>query len=315
MDIECSVCNIEVRKDTLLTHITKNHPTFLWDHIFCTYQHINPDDYTLRTSRNMRIAINILEDERVPYELADGVHIDFGSKCSYTGDKTAIKHILDHPVKHRDGFFQMIKDSITPEKMVALLKWIVGKRPTIVQDARIISELKEEIAKRDETYRNNVAMYCNEMRRMEERIKSFREGEEQQQIEELKEKLREANAESRKLTGLYNDLLNETKQYRRSDKEWEASNQKNLQQEQQEWDAYMKLKEDIQKKATKDRETYEKETKKNKETYEKEIEKLTQAFEKKESKYKKEIKTLKHLNKILKVKAEKPESDSDSDSD
>lgn len=311
MDIECSSCNEQVRKDTLLVHIKKNHPSYLWDHIFCTYHHINPEDYTLRNTRNIRTAISILEDNQIPYELDDEVFIDFATKTAYKRDSIAVNHILDHPVKHRDNFFQMLKEGLTMEKMSALLKWIVGRRPRVIEDPIAINKLKEQIAERDETYRKNTLLYGQEMASLQACLTALQETEEQQQIAELKRELINEKRESRNLILMCNELQAELKPYRKTDREIEESNKKSLQDEQKEWDAYEKVKQQYLEKQTE----LDKKLIKAKEAFDKELSKITSAFEKKESKQKKEIKALKHQIKILKLKSEKLDSDSDSDSD
>lgn len=311
MDIECSSCNEQVRKDTLLVHIKKNHPSYLWDHIFCTYHHINPEDYTLRNTRNIRTAISILEDNQIPYELDDEVFIDFATKTAYKRDSIAVNHILDHPVKHRDNFFQMLKEGLTMEKMSALLKWIVGRRPRVIEDPIAINKLKEQIAERDETYRKNTLLYGQEMASLQACLTALQETEEQQQIAELKRELFNEKRESRNLILMCNELQAELKPYRKTDREIEESNKKSLQDEQKEWDAYEKVKQQYLEKQTE----LDKKLIKAKEAFDKELSKITSAFEKKESKQKKEIKALKHQIKILKLKSEKLDSDSDSDSD
>ena len=303
MDAQCNACKENVRKDTLLSHIKKNHSSYLWDHVFCTYQAIDPDNHSLRTKRNVRTAINILEDARIPYELDEGVHADFGSNSTFSTDKTAIKHILDHPGKHKDNFLELLKEGLTSEKMIALLTWIAGKPTQIVMDDKIIAGLKLEMQEKERVFNDNMEHLTDRYRHLQRMYDSLREGEEQQVIQQLRQQLIEYSSENRKLATMYTDMTNELKAYKPSDVEIEAKNRSNLATEMAEWDAYEKMRDDVLKKGEKAAASYKKE-----------IDKLTATYEKKESKYKKEIKALKHQIKILKLKVAKPDSDSDSGS-
>ena len=303
MDAQCNACKENVRKDTLLSHIKKNHSSYLWDHVFCTYQAIDPDNHSLRTKRNVRTAINILEDARIPYELDEGVHADFGSNSTFSTDKTAIKHILDHPAKHKDNFLELLKEGLTNEKMIDLLTWIAGKPTQIVMDDKIIAGLKLEMQEKERVFNDNMEHLTDRYRHLQRMYDSLREGEEQQVIQQLRQQLIDYSSENRKLATMYKDMTNELKAYKPSDEEIEAKNRSNLVTEMAEWDAYEKMRDDVLKKGEKAAVSYKKE-----------IDKLTATYEKKESKYKKEIKALKHQVKILKLKVAKPDSDSDSGS-
>jgi hypothetical protein len=304
MDTQCTVCKENVRKDTLLTHSKKTHPSFLWDSVFCTYKDIDPTNNALRTKRNIRTAISILEDARIPYELDEDIHIDFGSNTTYSTDKTAIKHILDHPAKHRENFLALLKDGLTNEKMIALLQWIIDKPTQVIMDNRIIAEMKLDMQRKEQEYHDAMDHLRERHNHLTKQYAMLREGEEQQQIQELKQQVHEYALENRKLANICKDLQQSVKQFNLSDEELENRNRTNLMTEQKEWDVYEKMKDDLTKK-----------TAKLVASHTKEVEKLTSSADKKESKYKKEIKALKHQVKTLKLKIATPDSDSDSESD
>jgi hypothetical protein len=303
MDVQCTACKENVRKDTLLSHIKKNHPSYLWDNIFCTYSAVDPNDFTLRTKRNVRTAINILEDARIPYELDEDIHADFGSNTTYSTDKTAIKHILDHPMKHKENFLELLKDGLTTEKMIALLTWVMGKPTQIIMDDRIIASMKRDMEEKERAFQDKMEEMSDSQRHLQKMYDSLREGEEQQQIQQLKQQVYDYASENRKLATICKELTNTVRSYQPDDAEIESKNRTNLMTEQKEWDVYEKMRDDLQKKGEKAATTHKKE-----------VEKLTSSYEKKESKYKKEIKALKHQIKTLKLKIATPDSDSDSGS-
>jgi hypothetical protein len=303
MDVQCTACKEVVRKDTLLSHIKKQHPSYLWDNVFCTYQSIDPDNHSLRTKRNIRTAVNILEDARIPYELDEDIHVDFGSSTTYSTDKTAIKHITEHPAKHRDTFLDLLKEGLTNEKMIQLLKWIAEKPTQVVVDKMIESRLKAELKEQTDSATERIEMMKEQYSMLQRRYTALHDGEEQQEIQRLKQQVIDYAGEHRKMASMYKELQYELKQYKPTDADIETKNKTSLMNEQKEWDVYEKWRDDIQKKAEKATVTHKKE-----------IEKLNAVYEKKESKYKKEIKALKHQVKVLKVKVSKPDSDSDSDS-
>lgn len=308
MDVQCTACKEIVRKDTLLSHIKKLHPSYLWDNVFCTYQAIDPDNHSLRTKRNIRTAISILEDARIPYELDEDVHVDFGSNVTYSTDKTAIKHITEHPAKHKDNFLELLKEGLTNEKMIQLLQWIAEKPTQVVMDKMIERRLKDELKEQVDSATERIESLKDQYALLQRRYTALNEGEEQQEIQRLKQQVSEYSSEHRKLALMYKELQVELKQYKLTDKELEDKNRNNLMTEQKEWDVYEKMRDDLQKKSEK-----------SVAQHKKEVEKLNAVYDKKESKYKKEIKALKHQIKVLKVKASKPDSDSDlssgSDSD
>jgi hypothetical protein len=303
MDVQCTTCKEIVRKDTLLSHIKKQHPSYLWDNVFCTYQSIDPCCHDLRTTRNIRTAVNILEDERIPYELDEGIYADFGSNATYSTDKTAIKHITEHPTKHRDTFLELLKEGLTNEKMIQLLKWMTTKPTKVIMDKTLEARMKAELKDQVDSATERIEILKDQYNRLQRQYDTLREGEEQQEIQRLKHQVSEYAGEHRKLASMYKELQYELKQYKPTDAEIEAKNKTSLMNEQKDWDVYEKWRDDIQKKAEKATVTHKKE-----------IEKLNAVYEKKESKYKKEIKALKHQVKVLKVKVSKPDSDSDSDS-
>jgi chromosome segregation ATPase len=280
----------------------------LWDNVFCTYQAIDPDNHSLRTKRNIRTAISILEDARIPYELDEDVHVDFGSNVTYSTDKTAIKHITEHPAKHKDNFLELLKDGLTNEKMIQLLQWIAEKPTQVVMDKMIERRLKDELKEQVDSATERIEQLKDQYALLQRRYTALNEGEEQQEIQRLKQQVSEYSSEHRKLALMYKELQVELKQYKLTDKELEDKNRNNLMTEQKEWDVYEKMRDDLQKKSEK-----------SVAQHKKEVEKLNAVYDKKESKYKKEIKALKHQIKVLKVKASKPDSDSDlssgSDSD
>lgn len=314
MDVQCTSCKENVRKDTLLSHIKKNHPSHLWDNIFCTYSAVDPNDFTLRTKRNVRTAISILEDARIPYELDEDIHADFGSNTTYSTDKTAIKHILDHPVKHKENFLELLKEGLTTEKMIALLTWVMGKPTQIIMDDRIIAGMKRDMEEKERTFQDKMEEISDRHRHLQKMYDSLREGEEQQQIQQLKQQLYDYSSENRKLATMCKELTNTVRSYQPDDAEIEAKNRTNLMTEQKEWDVYEKMRDDLQKKTEKTISSHAKDMEKIEASHKKTIEKLTSVYEKKESKYKKEIKALKHQVKVLKLKMATPDSESDSGS-
>ena len=307
----CANCKEEVRRESLLSHIKVNHPCYIWDHVFCTVNEHNPNDFTLRSRVNIRNAIRILQDERVPYELDEEVYVDFGYTTTFSKDKTAVKHILDHPLKHKLGMYQLLKDGLTEEKLLALLIWI-NKRPTqIIMDQKLIDA---ECSKVNEKLKNAMDEYILLTEQHEAlryaHIKYIKENEEfQLHKSEAKKQAYEASRTER--IHLDDSMSAETHS------DIESSRHKSLVNEQQAFNAYDILKQqcmkkvaDIEKQMAKQTADYEKQMAKQTADYEKQMAKATHSFEKKEIKYTKEIKGLNHQIKGMKLSVV---SDSDSD--
>jgi chromosome segregation ATPase len=192
--------------------------------------------------------------------------------------------------------------------MIQLLQWIAEKPTQVVMDKMIERRLKDELKEQVDSATERIEQLKDQYALLQRRYTALNEGEEQQEIQRLKQQVSEYSSEHRKLALMYKELQVELKQYKLTDKELEDKNRNNLMTEQKEWDVYEKMRDDLQKKSEK-----------SVAQHKKEVEKLNAVYDKKESKYKKEIKALKHQIKVLKVKASKPDSDSDlssgSDSD
>jgi DNA repair exonuclease SbcCD ATPase subunit len=199
--------------------------------------------------------------------------------------------------------------------MIALLTWVMGKPTQIIMDDRIIAGMKRDMEEKERAFQDKMEEISDRHRHLQKMYDSLREGEEQEQIQQLKQQLYDYSSENRKLATMCKELANEVRSYKPDDAEIETKNRTNLMTEQKEWDVYEKMRDDLQKKTEKAISSHTKDMEKIEASHKKNIEKLTSVYEKKETKYKKEIKTLKHQVKVLKLKMATPDSESDSDSD
>jgi len=303
----CSSCNVEIRKESYITHIMNTHQGHFWDEILCFYNEKDTGLHDLRSRHHLKDAISVLQDNS-PYELDDELYVDFGDKGTYKNSHTATKHIMKHPDKHKANFVELIRQSLSEERLLTLFKWIIAKPIKVIQDENYV---KEKLAKGyQEIERKNEAFHKElEAARIQvEQIMRFKETNAYKDAVKLNETQYQLSAENRELRQQINTLKSEISEYENSYLGMEAKNYNTMTREIEELSYWEKAKKNLEAKVKKHEEECDKKVKRAVEEFETYKEKA----EKKEKKFKIEIKAYKQ--ELERAKAKK-ELSSDSDSD
>lgn len=318
--VACGECNETIRKECYLSHVKKNHPTFFWNDLLCFY----PDkSLGLRTKAPLRNLIEILEGHPQPYLLIGSIsdsrennelYLDASSGCVYTKVETAAKWIGTGKDKHKDKFFEVLRDSITPEILCSMVAYMVDKPTEKIMDTQLINRKDKEIRELQKEIEKQKTLY-NELHKQYDEI---RDDDYLQRMEDENDKLKTKNvtldAEIDDLYTKISRLQSELKQYTPSADQLESQNTSRLNSEIHEWGLLEKARKQHQKELEKLTQDNQKKTEK--------IEKLEEKHKKDKKKNESltvEIETLKYQMKKLKRKAKQgkttPNSESDSSSE
>ena len=308
MNTTCNICNESVRKDSYITHILKNHPNYFWNDIFNPCMDEETKVWDLRSRLQLIDAINVLECD-ASYQIDDELYADFGSKQTFKNAVTANKHIQKHPTKHKTTFYELIKQGLTEEKMLELLKWIRYRPVKVINDMPWCQNyVKEEVAKRLKELDDKNAVFMNELYHARVVAKKCNEimvtdeytvyAKTQAENQKLKEDIRV-------LQSNVNTLTCDMNHYKEFYDSTESRNQINLAEELTGMSYYEKA-----------RKNYEAKMKKHEEECDKKMKQAVEAsekFDKREKKLKAEIKAYKQEIAMMKIRAKQSDSESDSD--
>lgn len=307
MDTNCSRCGDEIRKDTYIVHIFKNHPTYFWEDIFTFVrdEETSVIDLHDRSRLQLKEAYNLLRNES-SYELEDQLYIDFGSKQAFTSSMTATKHVQKHPLKHQENYIQMLKEGLNIDSAKKLFEFVLQRKVKVIDDA---NEIKRQVERQLAEEKLKYAREMNEMREYTDKCKRFMERDEVKQIETMEQVISRLRKELADATNVMRHQDAELSGYRTSYINFESVNKANLIDEMNQMSYYEKAKANCEAKMKKYEEDCDKKIKKAKE----EIVELTEKFDKKEKKLKLEIKAYKQEIQLIKIRAKQSDSDSESD--
>ena len=143
--IQCPECAESFRKESYLTHMKKNHPSFLWSDTV----RFHPEGAGLASKTAMADMIKILRGEPVPLFIgastfdAQGeteLYLDASSGCVYNKETTAIKHVLNSGSKHANSIFSLLKETLTQEVLVSMLEFMLEKPTEKIIDQKVIAK-------------------------------------------------------------------------------------------------------------------------------------------------------------------------------
>lgn len=137
--ISCDECNENMRRECFLTHKKKEHPESFFKELF-TFQ--DNQECTVKYPARVRDAIHILSGDIVPYDCGDDNYLDFGGG-GVAKDKTTISKIKEHPLKHRQKYFELIKEGLTADNLLSLLQVIIKKPSIIYKDEAEITKQRK----------------------------------------------------------------------------------------------------------------------------------------------------------------------------
>ena len=321
MSITCNECNETFRKECLLTHITKEHPTYFLNEIFCFNPLSEHGEYTgLRQKLALQDVIYILDGSNKAYfigsendEKGAELFLDFGNKTVYNKEHTAIKHILEHPEKHINNLFSTLKDNMTKEIFLTICKALVAK-PQGNHDAQQARKISKEL----EEYKNNTVNKIDKLEKLAqeyEHVKS--EGGFENMYKKINQHVVNITASNLDLKSKLSSMMTELEDYRAEAQLRHEQNKKDGELMDEELKYCDRIRKECDIKIKKEQNALDVKLKKAKEDFEKDIknehekfEKEQEKFDKKERKFKKEIKAYKHQLEMKKL-----QSDSDSDSD
>lgn len=306
MNTICNLCSQEVRKDTYIVHIIKNHPTYFWKDIFTIAQceETGVMDIQDKCKMQQREAYNVL-DSGSSYELEDELFVDFGSKQTFKNSATAMKHIQKHTEKHRENYVEMLKEGLNVDTVKQLISFLRQRKVKVIDDQ---NEVARQVEKLNAEYRKEFLSEMNEMRIYNDKCKQFMERDLVKENECLREEVQHLKKELKDAGNVMRHQDAELYGYRTSYANLESVNKSNMINEMTEMSYYEKAKQNCEARMKKHEEECTKKMKKAKE----EMEELVEKFEKKEKKLKAEVKAYKQEIQLVKLRA-KQESDSDSD--
>ena len=316
MSINCQECNESLRKECYLTHMTKQHPTYLWNEVFCINPLNEDGEYMgLKIKSPLMDVIGILEGSNKAYYIgseSDGadLYLDFGNKMVYNKEHTAIKHILEHQDKHIDNLFNAFKDTMTKEVFLKISKAMTAKIQGSTDKARIRGMRKEL---EDFKYENSVKL--DRLEKIEKEYNELKAVDMHERNKELQRQLMSATAKSYELQAKINSNLCELEDLRADAAARYAYNKENGERIEQDLKLCDQIRKECDVKLIKERNGLDTRLKKAKEDFERDLKKETEKYEKeqekwdkKERKFKREIKAYKHQLELKKLK----ESESDS---
>jgi hypothetical protein len=305
MDTTCSRCNDEIRKDTYIVHIFKNHPTYFWEDIFTFVkdEETNVIELHDRSRLQLKEAYNLLNNES-SYELEDELFVDFGSKQAFKTSATAMKHIQKHSKKHQENYIQLLKEGLNVDTVKKLLAFILQRKVKIIDDQ---NEVIRQVQKQTAEYKKEFLSELNEMRTYNDKCKQFMERDEVKELERIQEELHQLKKELKDANNVMRHQDAELYGYRTSYAKLESVNEASMIKEMSEMSYYEKAKLNCEAKMKKHEEECNKKIKKAKE----EMDEVTEKFEKKEKKLKAEVKAYKQEIQLVKLRAKQSDSDSD----
>jgi hypothetical protein len=319
MNTICNTCNESVRKDTYITHILKNHPEYVWNDIFNPFMDEETKVWDLRSRLQLIDAINVLECDS-SYQVDDELYADFGSKQTFKNAVTANKHIQKHPSKHKQFFCELIKQGLTEEKLLELLKWIRYRPVKIINDMPWCqNQIKEGLAKGMKELDDEKKVFMNELyhaRAVAKKCNEIMETDEYKVYAKTQEENQRLRENIRVLQSNVNTLTCDMNHYKEFYDASESRNQTNLAEEINGMTYYEKARKSYETKMKKHEEDCDKKMKKHEEDYDKKMKQAieaTEKFEKREKKLKAEIKAYKQEIAMMKLRAKQSDSDSDSD--
>lgn len=317
MNTICNLCNQEVRKDTYIVHIIKNHPTFFWNEIFTLARCEETGVLEIQDKSKMqqREAYNVLDND-APYELEDELFVDFGSKQTFKNSATALKHIQKHTEKHKENYVEMLKEGLNVDTVKELITFLRQRKVKVINDQ---NEVNRQVQKQVTEYKQQFIVELNEMRIQHDKNKQYMERDEVKEIERLQEEVQHLKKEVKDANNIMRHQDSELYGYRTSYAKLESVNKANLINDMAEMSYYEKAKQNCETRMKKHEEECDKKMKKAREEiteltnkFEKKLEEEKEKFEKKEKKLKAEVKAYKQEIQLVKLRA-KQESDSDSD--
>jgi chromosome segregation ATPase len=305
MNTTCNQCNENVRKDTYIVHIIKNHPTFFWNDIF-TLAHCEETgalEIQDKCKMQMREAYGVLDND-APYELEDELFIDFGSKQTFKNSATALKHIQKHTEKHKENYVEMLKEGLNVDIVKQLLSFLRQRKVRVIDDQ---NEVARQVQKQVAEHKKEFLSEINEMRTYNDKCKRFMERDEVKQIETMEQEITRLRRELADANNVMRHQDAELFGYRTSYANLESINKTNMIDEMSQMSYYEKAKANCEAKMKKHEEECNKKIKKAKE----EMDEVIEKFEKKEKKLKAEVKAYKQEIQLVKLRAKQSDSDSD----
>lgn len=287
--VKCYECNQELRRDCLFTHIKKEHPDYFYKELFA-FQ--NDSECSLKSPTRVRDAIHILSGEIIPYDMGDDDCIDFGSGKLYK-DKTAVTKIGEHPLKHRQKYYESIMEGMTIENLILLFQVLLKKPSIIYKDEAVIEKYK----KTNESLQKELKETTHELN---SKIRELYMSDDKQEIEELTIRNIKLTNEIDNMRFKMNEMASELKHYRDEEEYRMEQNQSRFIEDMKQ-DSYV----------DQSRKWFDKEIAKMKKELQAEKDKVKSL-----EKIKKKNKSLKKYIDMLKRKGDSDDSDdSDSDSD
>jgi DNA repair exonuclease SbcCD ATPase subunit len=316
LDTPCNQCKEILRKETLLTHIIKNHPTFFWNDIFtlARCEETGALEIQDKCKMQMREAYGVLDND-APYELEDELFVDFGSKQTFKNSATALKHIQKHTEKHKENYVEMLKEGLNVDTVKQLLSFMRQRKVKFINDQNEVDrQVEKQVAEEKKKIIGELNMAIIER----DKCRQFMERDEVKELERMREELYQSKKELRDANNVMRHQDAELFGFRTSYANLESINKTNMTDEMTQLSYYEKAKANCEAKMKKHEEECDKKIKKAKEEimeltnkYEKKLEEEKEKFEKKEKKLKAEVKAYKQEIQLVKLRAKQSDSDSD----
>jgi hypothetical protein len=319
MHVNCNACDDDVRKDTYIVHIIKNHPEFFWRDVFTLFKDEH-DTLQNRRITQMKDAISVL-DTGCSYELDDELYVDFGDKRTYKKPETATGHALKHTEKHINNFVDLLKMGLTRQTLRELFAFIVSKPTKVINDEQAVKDrtakgIAEEMKKYD----------IAELQRINTLYEYYMASEEKCDKEQLQKTVYDLTNQNTELTAKLNTVIRELNCYRQAENDRESSSYGKLQEEVEAFSSYEKAKKNCEDRVKKIEAECEKKLKKAKQDTEATLEKAEAECDKKMKKVREEhnaiveklekkIKKQDTVIKVLKFEKEMADRKVDADSD
>lgn len=298
--VQCSTCDIRIRKESYINHILKEHQEHFWNEIVCLFE----DEHgatALRTKAHMQDAINALTLDS-SYEIDDEIFADFGDKTTYKQSVSASKHILRHTAKHKQNFYEAL--NLTPEKLAKLFAFMIKKPVKVITDQAYCKEII------DKALKEQTDLFVKKHYELSERYSKIQqeiESDDYKDFSRLKRVNKELEDQLQQQSKTLRELSKDHEYYKALVEPDEEKNYSNLQQELTLIEQYDKFKKDLERKNKKIEEDCDKKLKK----FQEDTEKKDKAFEKTIKKLKSEVQAYKHELKMSKLSSNDSGSDSD----
>lgn len=302
--MSCPVCDNNISKEQFLAHIKKCSPEYFANEVFS----FPPQDKWSENIDMMRKftvddAIKILEGTCTYWYADDKAYVEFHTGKAYSKEGTVLKHIGENTKEHSDGFYKLLKESITKDKLIELLKWIKQRPPQKIMDEALVTRAENKVKAVTQEYEKKIE-YLEQFRKKWE---DYEKSEEGLELKRVRSECASLSSEMFDLRAKCNNLQREVRELS-SEREAHFEKLRSSFTDREKDDENMTV---WEKKYIRDKKSMDVKNEKLISKLKAEHDKKLESLEKREKKYKKEIASLKHQLKLKEYES----SDSSEDSD